>query len=404
MNFLGGMYFYTPIMTLFLLQRNIELGFLIAAQAAFNVAMMVGELPTGVLADKYGQKFSMRLGIILDAVGMVQLLFVQSNMAVLIFFAVRGFSVALRSGADEALLYETHRKETGTEKGFSKSYGKFLSNDVLGFIVSSVVAGVALQVAGSAAYVPLIVVSGLTSLAALVITYTLRVKIPIIKQSEKFQAIKHIKESVTAVTKNQTILALTVVGLLTLNGEYFLRQTYPPFFEQMAVPAIFLGLALAVGKLLNYFVIRRSYVLEKYLSVDQIVLAINLTLGVAFIGFALAPSIWTLVALFILIQGLLNADKPVISDYINQRVASYQRSTVLSSVSFTLNSGQVVARLALAGSVALIGLDKTYVVQGTYLVIGALIGVWYLRRCGCTHRVKHSVDEPAELELTQELA
>lgn len=399
----SGMLFYTPIMTLFLLQRGISVGFLVAAQTVFSIAMMAAELPTGVLADKYGQKISIRLGLLLDAFGMLQLLLIHNPLALIAYFAVRGVSVAFRSGSDEALLYESYVEEHGSAKGYSKAYGKYLSNDLLGFIAATALAGLAVQIFGKSAYIPLIVATGLIVLVAFGITYTLHVSEKPKKAKQEFKSMTHLKQSLKLVKNNRTIFALLVAALLTLNGEYFLRQTYQPFFENMSVPALFLGVALAAGKLLNYVIIRWSHILEKYLTVDQIILWVNLLTGILFVGLSLARSPWALVLVFILIQGLLNAERPVVSDYINQRVETYQRSTVLSAVSFAQNLGQVFARLALGASIGLISIGPSYAVQGGYMIIGTVIGVWYLRRCGCVHRVKPTED-PEDLELAQELA
>lgn len=141
-SLLSGMLFYTPVMTLLLMQRDINVGFIVAAQTAFSISMMLSELPTGVLADRFGQKVSIRVGLLLDAFGMVQLLLVNSPAALLAFFAVRGVSVAFRSGSEEALLYETYVAENKSARGYSKAYGKLLSNDILGFIAATAIAGI----------------------------------------------------------------------------------------------------------------------------------------------------------------------------------------------------------------------------------------------------------------------
>lgn len=403
-SLISGMLFYTPIMSLFLLERDISIAFLLVAQTVFSIAMMSAELPTGVLADKYGQLMSIRAGLLLDAFGMVQLLLIHNKAALIAYFAVRGLSVAFRSGSDEALLYESYVEENGSPKGYSKAYGKYLSNDLLGFVAATALSGLAVQLFGRAAYVPLIIITGLVVMLAFGITYTLRIakRPPTVKQ--EFKSVAHLKKSLGLVKQNRTIFALLLAGLLTLNGEYFLRQTYQPYFEAMTVPAIFLGVALAAGKLLNYAMIRWSHILEKYLTVDQIIFWVNALTGALFIGLFFANSPWAVVPVFILIQGLLNAERPVVSDYINQRVESFQRSTVLSSVSFGLNLGQIGARLALGASVGLIGIGATYAAQGIYMVIGALIGVWYLRRCGCVHKVKPTEEFAEDLELTEEVA
>lgn len=403
-NLTSGMLFYTPIMTLFLLQHNISVSFLIAAQTAFSIGMMFAEVPTGVLADKYGHKLSLRIGLLLDTLGMVQLLFVRNDIALLAYFVVRGVSVALRSGSDEALLYDSYKTERQTEKGYSKAYGHYLSQDLLGFIIASAIAGVAVQLFGAAAYTPLIIATGVVVLVAFGLTFRLNIPETLKAQPHAFKTKDHIKQSLALVRGNRTIFALLLAGLLTLNGEYFLRQSYQPYFQTMMVPAVFLGVALAAGKVLNYLVIRWSHVMEKHLTVDQILMWINGFTGLLFVALAAVHSPWAIVAVFILLQGLFNAERPVVSDYVNQQIESFQRATVLSTVSFVQNIGQVVARLLLAGSIGLFTLGPTYAIQGAYMLVGTAIGVWYLRRCGCVHKVSPATDTTDDLALVEELA
>src|SRR3989338_7660284 len=147
-SFIGGMYYYTPIFTLFLLERNLNLSLIVAAQTVFSVAMMLSVLPTGILADKFGQKLAIQIGLFLDAASMLGLLFIHTMPALIVFFALRGISVGFRSGSDEALLYDSYVAKHGSAEGYSKVYGKMMSNDVLGFVVATSIAGLAVHFFG----------------------------------------------------------------------------------------------------------------------------------------------------------------------------------------------------------------------------------------------------------------
>lgn len=387
-GFIGGMYYYTPIFTLFLLQRSIDVAVIVTAQTMFSVAMMVSVIPTGVLADKFGQKITIQIGLLLDALGMMGLLFVQGPLGLIIFFASRGISVGFRHGSDEALLYDSYVDEFKSADGYSKAYGKLMSNDVLGFVIATALAGIAVQFFGQASYVPLIVVTSLSTLVAFGIASSLDMKNRRMRQGPPLRVFAHVRQGVKAVRRNRPIFALTLAGLLTLNGEYFLRQTYQISFQSMAVPALFLGMALSAGKLLNFITIRNAHRLEKFLTVDQILLFLNVALGASFLFFATAKSPFILVVVFVAIQALLNVQQPIVSDYVNQEIPSQERSTTLSALSFTQNIGEIIARLILGVVIGLVGLNSAFVAQGAYLIIGTLIGVWYLRRCGCVHKIK----------------
>lgn len=389
MSLIGGMTFYTPIFTLFLLQRSVDLGFIVAAQTLFTVGMLVSTIPTGILADRWGQKRTIQIGMVLDIVSMLSLLVLHTPTALLAFFTVRGIGIGFRDGADEALLYDSYVEEHGSAEGYSRSFGKLLSNDTLGFVIATAIAGLAVQLFGSSSYAPLIIATALATLVSLGLASALRTCKHHAEHLGKSNLIAQLKSGAKVVKKNHTIIALTLFGLLTLSGEYFLRQTYQPLFEELAVPAIFLGLALSAGKLLNFVALRNAHRLEKYFTVDKILLWITLALGSGYILLALSHSIWSVVAVFMLIQGLINSQQPIISDYVNQQIASGQRSTTLSTISFILNIGQIIARILLGISIGLIGLNHTFIAQGLYLIIGGIIGVWYIRSCGCVHKVTH---------------
>jgi len=390
MSLIGGMTFYTPIFTLFLLQRDVELGFIVAAQTLFTVGMLVSTIPTGILADRWGQKRTIQIGMVLDILSMLSLVLLHSPAALLAFFVVRGIGIGFRDGADEALLYDSFVEEYGNSKGYSRAFGKILSNDTLGFVAATAIAGFAVQFFGKASYVPMVVATALATALSLVIATSLRSCKHRNEHSGRANLINQLKSGFKTVKKSHTILALTLFGLLTVNGEYFLRQTYQPHFQSLAVPAIFLGLALSAGKLLNFVAMRSVHRFEEYFTVDRILLIINLTLGAGFILLALLHSVWGVVGAFILIQALLNSPQPIISDYINQQIESGQRSTTLSTVSFVQNIGQIIARVLLGVSIGAIGLSHTFIAQGTYLFIGTVVGVWYIRSCGCIHKIKHT--------------
>jgi MFS family permease len=395
-SLIGGMTFYTPIFTLFLLQHSYQLGFIVAAQTVFTVGMLVSTIPTGILADRWGQKRTIQIGMLLDILSMLLLLITHTPLGLIMFFGWRGVGIGFRDGADEALLYDSYVEEKGSADGYSRAFGKLISNDTLGFVIATAIAGVSVQLFGASSYAPLIVATMLATFGSLVITTTLRLCKHHAEHLGKTNLVQQLKSGAKVVRKNHTIMALTLFGLLTLSGEYFLRQTYQPLFQQMAVPALFLGVALSAGKLLNFVAVRNAHRLEKYFTVDKILLWIIMSLGLSYVLLGVVHSAWAVVVVFMLIQGLINSQSPVISDYINQQIASGQRSTTLSTVSFIQSVGQIIARLLLGLSIGAIGLGHTYIAQGAYLLIGGIIGVWYIRRCGCVHKVTHLEQEASQ--------
>lgn len=388
-GFLSELYFYTPIFTLFLLGHGITLEFIIFAQVVYSVALLVAEIPTGFFADKYGDKAAVVSGLLLDAVGMLILFANPSPVGLIIFFAVRGVSGAFLSGSTEALLFESHKlEESESKESYQKAFGRFLSNGILAFVVATFVAGVLVQIFGEASYVPIILITASATISALMVALTLKNVRSHHEEVGEIHFMKHSKESIGIVRAERTVRALTLVALLTISAEYFLRQSYQPLFESAGVIPLFLGLSLAFGSLLNYFIVRYSYLLEKIMTLDKILLLHNLLLAAGFMLLAIFRNPYVLVLAYILLQGLFNAQRPIVSDYINERIDARKRSTVLSTISFTQSFFSIITRVLLAFSLGLFGLQKTLGIQAVYLVVGIAIGYWCMRRCGCVHRIK----------------
>ncbi len=389
-GFLSELYFYTPIFTLFLLGYGLRLEHIILAQVIYSVASLFGEIPTGYLADRFGQKSSIIAGLSLDAIGMILLAFNPSMTGLVIFFVLRGLSGAFLSGSLEALLFESNKNEKDGNETYQQAFSKVLSNGILAFICATAISGILVQYFGDAAYRPIMFMTALATMTALLLALSLRDIRGHQDEAREIRFMKHMAESGRVVLKEHTVRALTLVALLTISGEYFLRQTYQPLFQEAHVLPLFLGLTLSIGSLVNFFVVRYAFHLESFLTLDKILLLFNLLMVVGYAGLALCSSPYMLVGFYILLQGLFNAQRPIVSDYVNERIDAKKRSTVLSTISFAQSFFSIITRILLALSLGAFGLRHTLGFQALYLLVGIAIGYWYMRRCGCVHRItKH---------------
>ncbi len=108
---IASMYFAWPIFIAYLSQR-----FGIAAVGIYfttvSLSALVFEVPTGYVADKFGRKFSVILGIALKIIAIMILVTETGVSAVVINAIMYGAGLALISGALDALLYQsvTHKE------------------------------------------------------------------------------------------------------------------------------------------------------------------------------------------------------------------------------------------------------------------------------------------------------
>lgn len=95
---------------------NTEIGFI---QTSLFLAIMLGEIPSGIIADKYGRKSALLLSFILMITYGVGFFIFTDFIPFLIMFIIHGLSFSLKSGADQALLYD-HLKKIGKQHSFIK--------------------------------------------------------------------------------------------------------------------------------------------------------------------------------------------------------------------------------------------------------------------------------------------
>jgi len=258
-GFLKGLYFYIPIFTLFLVSKDISVSAAVFAQGIYSLTTFLGEVPTGIFADKFGQKTSIIVGYLLEAIGIVLVLLVPTTWGLYAAFGLRGFSSSFLSGSEEALLFESVKAEQKTEK-YQKVYAGFLSNEQAGFIAAAAIAGLAYSQWSDKAFVPLILLTALAVGMAGILALFIKSRSGLVQnQAEGSRMLSILSEGFALIRKNETIFTLTLVAVLTIGAEYFLQGVYQPYFENNQVPAVWIGLVLSLGAVVNMVATRYVY-------------------------------------------------------------------------------------------------------------------------------------------------
>nr|PZN73834.1 MAG: hypothetical protein DIU55_02190 [Bacillota bacterium] len=77
------------------------------AESAFHLGILLGEVPTGVVADLLGRGRSMLIGLVLGAASHLAYVLIHDTLTACLLLGLTGLSLTSISGADTALLYET---------------------------------------------------------------------------------------------------------------------------------------------------------------------------------------------------------------------------------------------------------------------------------------------------------
>ena len=385
-GFLRGLYLYLPIFTVYLTSKSIGLEWVVFAQTFYSVAQFAFEIPTGVFADRFGQRFSMVIGFFIEALGILSVVFLPNVIGLCLCYAIGGLAAAFLSGSEEALFYENAAQD---KIAHGPAYGRYLSNQTIGMVAATAFGGFAFALWGVAVSVPLLVGTSLALfVCAFLASFVRDVVASDASKQEGSTMSKTLRKAFGTIKRDDLLRTMTIVFTLIISGEYFLYNAYQPIFEETQVPAFWFGLAISFGLALNALVTRHIHRLEKYLTLERILVIISLLMAVGYLVLWISSSAIVSVLAVILVLGFVESYRPIVSDFLNERIESDTRVTVLSGMSFAQRVANAILRVALTFAIAWGGMRAGVLFQGVYLVIGAVISYWLLIRCGCAHRIE----------------
>ncbi len=364
--------FYRPIMYLYFLSQGLDFTQIAVLEAIYNLTTVFGEIPTGYVGDRVGRRNSLLIGTLLITGTLVGIGFANSflTLAVLYVFWSTGYN--FRSGSEDAWLYDTLTDEL-SESEFAHVRGR-------GESVSLAVGAGAAIVGG---YLGSINLSYPWFVAAAVTGFGVVVLLTV-DESDTYERVdtdeldlRRTLDIVEDALSRPNIRSLVLYYYVLYAAVTYLVFVFlQPIFETVVVD---FGVAPAdVESLLGWFYAAYSLfgaalsyytgAIREYIGMRTWFLVLPFVVGTALVGMYFVP----LLALptFLVARGLADVTRSFAGQYVNDRIGSLGRATVLSAmamvsgltvVPFQLGSGVISDRvsplfaLAVAGVVLIIG-------------------------------------------------
>ena len=321
------------------------------------------EVPTGGVADRFGRKASVCLGCGVGALGVAVYTSTPQLAAFLAAEVLLALSMALISGADEALLYESleDRDPVRARQAFARAESWKLAGIVGGALLGSVLATRAgLRATFAFQALPM----ALSALLAL----SLR-EPPVAPASggARPRYADTLRQGLRHFAREPALRVLTLdmvsVGALA----WLVIWLYQPLLESAGVPIGGFGPVHTAAALGQIAVLASADRLQSGLGSQRALLfATALLPGVAFVALGVVRAPAAVIGLVLLAWTLGLARTPLFSAALNQRIPSEQRATVLSVVSG-------LRRLGIVAANALTSAFVGHSLHGTTLAIGLAI-------------------------------
>ncbi|HET6379785.1 MAG TPA: MFS transporter [candidate division Zixibacteria bacterium] len=357
------------INTIFLLDAGLNNVEAFAANAFFTLGMVAFEVPTGVVADTRGRRFSYVLGGF-TLVASTLLYFAMWQLSApfwgwAIASILIGLGFTFFSGATEAWLVDA-LKATGFTGHLEHVFGRAQIATGIAMLTGTVAGGLIAQVTNLG--VPYLVRAGLLVVSMLVaLRYMRDIGFTPQPSASPVQAVRDVLGgAIDGGLRNPPVRWVMLAAPFTAGAGIYIFYAAQPFLLELygdpsaygiagLAAAIFAGCQIAGGLLVNR--VRRLF---RRRTDGLLAFALVAVSAVALLG-------WTdgfAVALLLLsLSSLVNAMRmPMRSAYVNGLIPSEQRATVLSFDSLMASSGGVVAQPVLGRVADLSGYGPSYVV------------------------------------------
>jgi MFS family permease len=361
--------FIWGINTLFLLDAGLSNTEAFAANAFFTVGQVLFEVPTGVVADTRGRRFSFLLGAATLLLSTLLYLVMWQVHAPLVGWAVAsillGLGFTFFSGATEAWLVDA-LAFTGFTGNLESVFGRAQTVGGAAMLIGSVAGGVIAQ--ASTLGVPYLVraaMLGVTLVIAFRFMHDMGFKPD--REASAASAVRTvIRGAVDGGLRNPPVRWLMLAAPFTFGvGIYAFYATQPYLLELYGdktaygiagIAAALIAGAQIVGGLLvsrvRRLFSRRTHALIVG-GIANVVLLVLIGLVSNFLIALVLFAVWALIFAF---------EAPLRQAFINGLIPSDQRATVLSFDSLMGSAGGVIAQPALGRTADLFGYPASYVV------------------------------------------
>lgn len=362
--------FIWGINTLFLLDAGLSNTEAFAANAFFTVGQVIFEVPTGVVADTRGRRFSFLLGALTLLSSTLLYLLMWEWQAPFVGWAVAsillGLGFTFFSGATEAWLVDA-LAATGFEGSLESVFGRAQTVSGGAMLAGSVAGGIVAQATDlGVPYILRAAMLGVTFVVAFTFMRDLgfsprRGANPV----DDVKAVFH--GAVDGGLRNPPVRWLMLAAPFTVGvGFYAFYALQPYLLELYGDPNAYsiAGLAAAIvagAQMIGGIIVpwvRRRFSRRTHALILGGVLNVVLLLLIGVI-----PNFWVAIALLAAWAMVFAIEAPIRQAFVNGLIPSEQRATVLSFDSLMGSAGGVVAQPALGRTADLFGYGTSYVVS-----------------------------------------
>lgn len=309
--------------------QGLELKWILAMDLPFWLLVAVLNAPLGALADRIGRKRVLAAGALTFSATILGFGYTSNYWLLFFDYVLWAFAMAMRSGADQALVYDS-LKAAGQEARF-----RWVAGRGFAAVMTAGLAGVTFGgfVAHATTLAFTVKISALFPLAAM--AAALLMHEPAVPHAERHYW-RDLHSGLSFAWTHPQVRYALLLGSMLLTAAFVPVILIQPFLIQYDIPTALFGVYQAPLRIISVAAAMVAFRLARRAGVPNIFLGAGAGMIIAYSGIALfdARAAFAFFALPSLIQGTV---KPTLDNYLNERTPSDRRATVLSVLSLFLS-------------------------------------------------------------------
>ena len=362
-NFLKNLQFFGAVAIPFFLEwAKISYTRIFILEAFFMFWIFVLEIPTGVIADKYGRKVSIVLGGLFSAISISIFGLINNYWAFFLAEFIGAIGFILLSGADKALIYDSliQTKKDKDAKVFLSRYESAGTLGILiGFPLGSLIAG-----SSFLPYPKTLPLTFIISGIFLLLTFFVALTLTEPKRKEKVK--DFFKEGIDGfkyIFKQKKLRIFALNFALISATTFFMFWFYQSLAGVVGIDVKYNGFIGAGFNLFSMLLLLNIGKIEKLFGMKNMLFYSAIIPGLFFIGLFFFRNVYFVLVSIFIITGLKIMRSPILSDFMNKHIESRNRATVLSGVS-------MLEKIIVMILYPIIGLLADFSLWATFLFLG----------------------------------
>jgi MFS family permease len=321
---LSGSMIFISVIIPFYYANGLSLTQIFILQSVFSGSVLLWELPTGQVADRFGRRTAAIFGSLFCFLAILCYAMSSSFAGFLFAEMILAIGWSFTSGTVSALTYDT-LLAIGEQSSYRKVMGRqqffYFGGEAMSSILGGFLAMMHLRAPLWATLLPF----GCAILVALTIE-----EAPHRNREEKVASIRSTWQNIMKIRPLRVILLLhAILSTMTLSL-FWLTQ---PYQTMIGLPLMFYGVTHAVIVLAGAFATRSAHTMERWFDDRVLLLLIALTVTLCYIALSRVAAVWGLI-FFLLGRTSWGFLSPLTDDVMNRLIPSATRATALSIKAF----------------------------------------------------------------------